>query len=159
MAEDGGAEADAGGAFFDGDEEVVGHAHGELGEGGAGGEVFVAEAAEMLEVGAGGGWVGVEWGDGHESGGDESGEWSEGGEERGEGRGVADVETVLGVFGGQLDFDEDGEGFAQGKAGGVEPLRGLEGVEGVDALEELGGFGGLVVLQWTNEMGGASSRE
>ena len=50
-AEDGGADADAGAAFFDGDGEVVGHAHGEFGEVGVG-ERLVAEAAELAEVGA-----------------------------------------------------------------------------------------------------------
>ena len=69
LAEDGGADADGGGAFFDGYGEVVGHAHGEFGEGGAEGEVVVAEAAEVLEVGAGGFGIFVEGGDGHEAAG------------------------------------------------------------------------------------------
>ena len=54
FAEDGGADADAGAALFDGDGEVVGHADGELGEGGVEALLFVAEAAEFAEVGAGG---------------------------------------------------------------------------------------------------------
>ncbi len=45
--------ADAGGALFDGGGEVVGHAHGEAGEGGAARERFIAQAAQRLEVGAG----------------------------------------------------------------------------------------------------------
>ena len=50
FAEDGGADADSGGTFFDGDNEIVGHAHGELRERGMGGMVFIAQAAKVLEV-------------------------------------------------------------------------------------------------------------
>jgi hypothetical protein len=109
-AEEGGADADAGAALFDGDGEVVGHAHGELGEGGAGGERCVAEAAELAEVGAGlfagVGEVGGPGWDGHQAGGDEGFERGEGGEQRGE---FGGGDAVFGLFVAELDFDEDGE--------------------------------------------------
>jgi hypothetical protein len=151
VAEDGGAEADAGGAFFDGYEEVVGHAHGQFGEGWAGGEVLVAETAKVLEEGARGGGVWVEGWDGHEPVGADRSEWREGGEQGGE---LGGVEAVLGVFVGELDFDEDGEGFVEGPGGGVEARGGFEGVDGVDGLKELGGGAGLVVLERADEMDG-----
>jgi hypothetical protein len=73
--------------------------------------------------------------------------------ERGEKGGeVLGREAVLGVFVGELDFDEDAEGLVEGLGGGVEALGGFEGVEGVDGVEELGSFGGLVVLERADEM-------
>ena len=78
LAEDGGADADGGRAFFNGYCEVVGHAHGEFGEGGAEDEVFVAQAAEMLEGWACGFGVFVEGRNGHETAGFEVSEGLEG---------------------------------------------------------------------------------
>ena len=138
-----------GGALFDGDGEVVGHAHGELGEGGAEGEVVVAETAEMLEVGARGFGVFVEGRNGHQAAGFEVGEGCEGAEESGE---VFGGEAVLGLFVGELDFDEDGRVLVEGLRGGVEAVGGLEGVEGVDGVEDLGGLGGFVVLERADEV-------
>lgn len=71
FAEDGGADADAGAAFLDGYGEVVGHADGELSEGGVELLLFVTETTEGLEVGAGGLGVFGPWGDGHQAAGDE----------------------------------------------------------------------------------------
>src|ERR1700689_4159240 len=99
LAEDGGADADGGRAFFDGYGEVVGHAHGELGEGGAEDEVFVAQAAEMLEGWARGLGVFVEGRDSHEAAGLEVRERLEGAEESGK---LFGGEAVLGVFVGEL---------------------------------------------------------
>ena len=59
---------------------------------------------------------------------------------------------------GELDFDEDGEGFVDGLGGGVEALGCLEGVEGVDGVEELGGGGGFVALERADEVEGAGDR-
>jgi hypothetical protein len=156
LAEDGGAEADRGGAFFDGYGEVVGHAHGEVGEGWVEGLVLVAEAAQMLEVGAGGFGVGVEGWDGHQAADFEVLERLEGGEKGGE---VFGGEAVLGVFGGKFDFDEDGEDFVEGLGGDVEAFCGLEGVEGVDGVEDFGGLVGLVVLEGADEVGLRGRRE
>ena len=113
------------------------------------GLVFVAEAAEVLEAGAGGFGVVEEWGDGHEAAEAEVRKRGDGGEESWE---LFRSEAVLGVFGGEFDLDEDGEGFVQGCGGLVEAGGGFEGVEGVDGREELGGFGGFVVLERADEM-------
>ena len=59
---------------------------------------------------------------------------------------------MLGVFGGEFDFDEDGESFVEGLGGGVEAVGGFEVVEGVDGVEDLGGFGGFVVLEGADEV-------
>ena len=149
FAEDGGADADGGGTFFDGNGEIVGHAHGELGESGMGGEVFIPEAAQVLEVRAGGFGVFAPWRDGHQAGGLEIGERSERGEECGK---LLGVEAVLGGLVREFDFDEDGESFVEGACGVVEALGCFERVDGVDGLEEFGGFGGLVVLQSADEV-------
>ncbi len=108
------------------------------------GLIFVAEAAEVLEEGAGEGGIVGEGRDGHEATDGEVGERSEGGEECGE---IGGVEAVLGVFGRELDFDEDGEGFVEGwvlavqeRDGVIESGGGLEGVDRVDGGEEFGGF-------------------
>ena len=69
-----------------------------------------------------------------------------------EGGEVFGVEAVLGVFGGELDLDEDGDGFVERGGGAVETLGGLEGVECVDGVEELGGLGGFVVLEGADEV-------
>ena len=149
FAEDGGSDADAGAAFFDGYGEVVGHADGELGEGGVESLLLVAEAAEGLEVGAGGLGVFRPGGDGHEAVEPEVGEFSDGVEEVVE---VFGRETVLGLFVGEFDFDEDGEGLVEGGGGRVEALGNLDGVDGVDGLEEFGGAGGFVGLEGADEV-------
>ena len=77
------------------------------------------------------------------------GEWCEVVEEGGE---VFGGEAVLGVFVGELDLDEDGEGFVEGCGGGVEALGDLEGVDGVDGVEELGGASGFVGLERADEV-------
>ena len=69
-----------------------------------------------------------------------------------EGGKVFGGEAVLGLLGGELDLDEDGEGFAEGAGGVVEALGDAEGVDGVDGVEELGGAGGLVGLEGANEV-------
>jgi len=68
-AEDGGADADFGGAFLDGDFEIVGHAHGEDGEpeAGCGGEI-VTQIAQALEIGADFFWGFQERRDAHQAG-------------------------------------------------------------------------------------------
>jgi len=103
----------------------------------------------MLEVRARGFGVFVEGGNGHEAAWSEVGEWLESAEESGE---FVEGEAVLGVFGRELDLDEDAEGFVERLRGGVEAFCGFEGVESVDGVEDLGGFGGLIVLQRANEM-------
>ena len=108
FAEDGGADSDAGAAFFDGYSEVIGHAGGELGEGGVDGLLLVAEPAEGLEVRACGFRVEGPGGDGHKATGAKEGQFCDGVEEGGE---LIGGETVLGLFVGEFDFDEDGEGF------------------------------------------------
>src|SRR6185312_13431747 len=128
LAEDGGADADGGGALFDGDAEVVGHAHGELGECGVFGLDFVAKAAVVCEVracsfGAFRRVVTPGW-DGHETTQREVFEWCELGNEFWK---LFRCNAVLGVFGGELDLDEDGEGFIEGGGGAVEALGGFEG--------------------------------
>lgn len=152
-AEDGGAYADAGGSFLDGGGEVVGHAHGELGEGGVGGEVLVAELAELAEVGAGFfsglGDVSGPWGDGHEAGRDEGFERAQGFEKGGQ---VGGGQAVLGFFGGELDFDQDGDALAEGAGGVVEAGGDAEGVDGVDGVEEGGCGGGFVRLEGSDEV-------
>ncbi len=84
-SEDGGADTHAGGAFFDSDGEVVGHAHGELGEGWDLRKGCVAQATKFLKVGAclfaGVGDVGGPGWDGHEAAGDQGFEGLEGFEE------------------------------------------------------------------------------
>ncbi len=151
LAEDGGANADAGAALFDRDGEVVGHADGELSEGGVELLLLVAEAAEMLEVGASS--LGV-FGqrprrDGHEAAGDEVFEWGDFVEE---GRKVFGGEAVLGLFVREFDLDQDGEFFVEGLGGGVEALGDLERVDGVDSVKKLGSFAGLVGLERADEM-------
>ena len=68
-------------------------------------------------------------------------------------------EAVLGLFVGELYFDQDGECFVESCGGGVQALGGFEGVEGVDGVEEFGGFGGLVVLQRADEVQFDARRE
>ena len=72
------------------------------------------------------------------------GEGSECGEEGGK---IFRFETMLGLFGRELDLDEDGESFSEGGGSVVEASRGFEGVDGIDGVKEFGSFGGLVVLQ------------
>ena len=95
LAEDGGADTDAGAALFDANGEVVGHAHGELREAGVGPLGFVAEAAEFAEVGAGGFAVLGPRGDGHEAYGVDEFEVIDGGEQK---REFFGGEAVLGFF-------------------------------------------------------------
>ena len=113
-AEDDGADADAGGAFFDGGGEVVGHAHGELGEGGVAGLVGFEELAQLAEVRAslfaGAGEVAGPGGDGHQAFDAEVGQGCELREEIREGFGG---EAVFGFFGRELDLNEDGEGASE----------------------------------------------
>jgi hypothetical protein len=161
FTEDGGAYADGGGTFFDGDSEVVRHAHGELREGRVGGQVFVAQAAEVLEIGAGeGGVVGEGW-DGHEAADFNIGE---GGEAVKQGRKFIRSKAVLRGFRGEFDFDEDGEGFVKGVRGFAEAGGRFEGIDGVDGGKEFGGLGGLVALKRADEVkqgigGGGLRRE
>ena len=83
------------------------------------GLLLVAEAAEGLEVGAGG--LGFEGPgrDGHEAAGLEVWQFGDGVEEGGE---LIGGKAVLGLFVGEFDFDEDGEGFVEGGGSGVEAL-------------------------------------
>ena len=150
LAEDGCAEADSGGAFFDGYLEVVAHAHGKLGEGGAEGLVFVAEAAEALEGGAGELGVFGEGGNSHEAADFEVFQGLERGEERGQ---VFGGEAMLGVFVREFDFNKNAEGLVKGLGGGVEALGGFEGVEGVDCVEEFCGLSSFVILERADEVG------
>jgi hypothetical protein len=124
-----------------------------LGEGGVLGQVLVAETAEFAEVRAsfftglsdvlGPGW------DGHEAGDTERFEGLEGLEERGQ---VLRGEAVFGLLVGEFDFDEDGEGLAEGARDFVEAGCYAEGVDGVDGVEELGRGGGFVGLEGADEM-------
>ena len=59
---------------------------------------------------------------------------------------------MFGLFVGELDLDEDGEGLVEGCGGGVEALGDTEGVDGVDGVEELGGAGGFVGLKRADEV-------
>ena len=83
--------------------------------------LLVAEAAEVLEVGAGGfGVVGATPGrDGHQAGCGEVWKFGDGVEEGGE---VFGGEAVFGFFVGEFYLDEDGEFFVEGCGGGVEAL-------------------------------------
>ena len=152
-AEDGRADADAGGALLDCGLKVIGHADGEAGEGGAGGEGFVTQTAEMLEVWAclitsAGDVCGPGW-DGHKAGRDKGGERGKDGEECGEiGRG----EAVLGVLWGELDLNEDWEALVEGECGVVEAGGKLEGIDRVYSVKELCGAGGFVGLQRADEV-------
>ena len=113
------------------------------------GLLLVAEAAEGLEVGAGG--LGFErpGRDGHEAAGLEVRQFRDGVEEGGE---FVGGEAVLGLFVGEFDFDEDGEGFVECCCGGVEALRDFEGVYGIDGVEEFRGASGFVGLEGTDEV-------
>src|ERR1700738_318132 len=100
FAEERGPDADAGAAFFDSDGEVVGHADGELGQGGVEALLLVSQATQMLEVGARGFGVFGPWGDGHEAAGDEVLKRGEGVEQGGEFlRGGAVFRLFGGAFG------------------------------------------------------------
>ena len=105
--------------------------------------MFVAQTAEMLEVGARDFGVFVEGRDGHEAAGHEVGERLESVEKCGEFFGG---DAMLGFFVREFYFDEHAESFSERLRGGVEAVGGFEGVEGVDGVEDFGGFGGLVIL-------------
>ena len=77
------------------------------------------------------------------------GQFCDGVEEGGE---LIGGETVLGLFVGEFDFDEDGEDFVEGGGCGVEALGDFERVDGVDGVEEFRGAGGFVGLEWTDEV-------
>jgi hypothetical protein len=96
LAEDGSAESHGGGALLDGDEEVVGHAHRELGEGWAEMLVFIAQTAQMLEVRACGFRIVAERRNGHEAADMERGQRRNCGQERGQ---IGGCEAVLGLLG------------------------------------------------------------
>lgn len=150
FAEEGGAEADLGAAFLDGDFVVAAHAHGELGELEAG--FFfdgVAAFAQSGEDGAGAfGFVAV-GGHGHEAVDFEPGEGVDG---FGDAGGVERLDAVFGAFAGDVDLEEDGKGFADFVGATIDFLGELEGVDGVEAVEEVDGFADFIFLQMTDQV-------
>ena len=149
FAEDGGTDADGGGAFFYGYGEVAGHAHGEFFEVGVTGGVVVAEFAEMAEEGACGFAFGGERRDGHET---RDAQVLQGMDRVQEIAESFRGDAMLGFLVGQFDFDEDRENFPEVGCCGVEAFGGFEGVDGVDGGEEFRGLGCFVVLQRADEV-------
>jgi hypothetical protein len=141
-AEDGCAYADLGGTFFDGDFEIIGHAHGKDGEVAAdsGGEA-VAQIAQGAEI-----WT-RRFGilgpgrDGHQAFEVEMAESHEGDGKRVERFGL---DAAFGRFLGEANFDEDRNPAALLGGGLLEFASEGEAVDGIDAIED----GGGVAIMW-----------
>lgn len=152
-AEEGGADADQGGSFFDGDFEVAGHAHRELAKIEAGvvaGERF-AQRAEVAKTGAGGIWIFIEGSDSHQPAQGKVRKRLDAVKERAE-IGGAGIEAGFGGLVAELHFEKDGQGLCGFGGGFVESFGEAERVDGVDGVEERSGFSGLVGLQMADEV-------
>ena len=153
LAEQGGADADAGCTFFDSQGEIAAHAHGEDLERDARvrGGPTAAPCAQGAEAGSRLGLGHAPGSDGHEAAGFEAGEIGEALEELGGFSGCG-VEAGLGFLGAELDFDEDRKAFAEAGGGLIEALGEAEGVEGVNGVKEFDGALGLVGLEVADEV-------
>ena len=150
-AEERGADADVGGAFLDGNLEVAGHAHREVGQADAeAGFHVVAKGMEAREVGAGVLGLWVEGSHGHEAG---------EGEDVGVGEDVFDDawerlggEAVFGGLARDVDLEVDFGAGAGLAGGGLDGVGQVGAVHGVDGLEEADGLFGLVALEVADEV-------
>jgi dTMP kinase len=150
LAENGGAEADLRGALFNGDFEIVAHAHGKLREGTAkAGLQFVAQIAQATEIRAGVARVFADWRNGHQTAQLEMRHLHDGFGERGE---ILRGDAGLRAGRIHLNFDQDSEPFV-GFAGGFVELRGeRDVVHGVNPVEKSRGAAGLVALEMADEV-------
>ena len=141
-AENGCADADDGGAFFDGDFEIAAHAHAEVREGDA--ENFFAldfEFTKLAEVLAGAFGVWRIRRDGHEAVDFDFGErinFGKFGEDR------FGVVAELARFARDVDFEENGNGFGEFVSLAIDFLGERETIDAFDHGEEMNGVAGFV---------------
>jgi hypothetical protein len=116
----------------------------------------VAQLAQPAKTGAGGLWVVVERGDGHEAMHGEVAEMGQAVEQVPE-LGAAGIETGFGGLLAQLDFQQNRQPLIEAAGGVVEAFGEAEGVYRVDAVEDFGSFGGFIGLQVPDEVDGRAS--
>ena len=149
-AEDGGADADDGGALGEGDLEVMRHAHGEFRQSESEALLeLVAEGAQGGEEAVQVAFGGVGWGDGHQS--DGSG-WPLEGASGEEGLGLFGPDAEFGGLAGDIDFDQEWGGFVLLGGDALEASEEFGGVDGVDAGGVADGESHLVGLEVSDEM-------
>lgn len=155
FAEEGGADADLRGAFFNGDGEIAAHAHGKDGKMEAGvGLELAAEFAEVGKVGARFFRVGRVGGDGHET---TEGEAREGVDFLGKGAGGGRGAAELGAFAGDVDLEEDVLDFGEGFGAMVDFLGEFGAVDRINGIKEADGVLGLVGLEMADQVPDAAA--
>ena len=147
LAEDGRADAEHGGAFFDGDFVVLAHSHGEVFEFGAGDAFtldFLEDLARPSEAGADAVGVFGEGGHGHQP--DEP-QIGHGVELFGQVNGGADGTAVFLGFAGAVDLQEDIGVDAEFMGLCVDFLGQTQRVDGLDSVADFQRLADLVALQ------------
>jgi len=151
-AEQSGAGTNFSGALFDGDIEIVAHAHGERGKWAH--EIprqLVAKRGEFAEEWAGTLRIVEKRRNRHQP---LQLKMPEGGEIFREGGQIRFRNSAFCGFVAEMHLDEDAELLIFRGSRGIEPLREGEAIDRVDAVEEAGGARGFVALQVTDQMPG-----
>lgn len=150
FAEDGRANADLRGAFFNGDFKIVAHAHGKLRQRAAELRLeVVAETAKAAEVRTGVAGIFAEGRNGHEAAKLEMRQLRDAFGESGK---LVLLDAGFGFGGVELDLDENREPLVRFAGGFVEFGGKGDVVHGINPVEESSGAAGFVALKMADQM-------
>src|SRR3984957_4403608 len=153
-AEQGGAGANFGGAFFDGDLEIVAHAHGQNRQRFSDApRDFFAQLGELAKKWADCFGLLEERRDGHQSAQLQIWKSADAFGQRGQ---VCFRNSAFRRLVAEVNFDQDAEFFIFGGRRSVEPLREREAIDRIDAIEQPRGSRGFVALQVADQVPGGS---
>src|ERR1700722_3466418 len=153
-AEQGGAGANFGGAFFDGDFEVVAHAHGQNRQRFSDAPRYlIAQFGEFAEKRADCFGLVEERRNGHQPTQLQIREGADAFGQRGQ---VCFRNSAFRRLVAEVNFDQDAEFFIFGGRRSVEPLREREAIDRIDAIEQPCGSRGFVALQVADQVPGGS---